>query len=150
MRKIVIVAGLFIAALSSKAQTLPTAGQKAVTGTLTKLFDAISALDSAQIALYTTKDIIILESGAVWNMDSLNTILNRMKSVSFKRTNEMSFVRTEITGNIAWVVYHNTAHMTMSGQQRDINWLESAVLKKDGDAWKVCLLHSTTLAPPNH
>jgi ketosteroid isomerase-like protein len=129
------------------AQTPPTAGQKAVTTTITKLFDAISALDSAQISLYTTRDIVILESGEVWNMDSLNTILKKMKGVSFKRTNELTFVRTEIRGNTAWAVYHNTAHMTMSGQQRDINWLESAVLTKDGDAWKVCLLHSTTLAP---
>ncbi len=67
--------------------------------------------------------------------------------MTFKRTNNLNFIKTEVKGNTAWVYYNNTAEMTINGKQRNANWLESAVLVKKDKDWKVKLLHSTTVQP---
>ena len=138
--------GLFIVfvftGLSAHAQTIE---QTKVNQSLTKLFDALATLDMNGIKEFSTKDLTILESGAVWNLDTLSHKVDELKAVNFSRTNHLDFVQTEIKGNIAWSVYHNTADMIINGLEVHRQWLESAVLVKEGKVWKIKLLHSTTL-----
>lgn len=145
MKEIVVIIGFCIASLFTSAQQAELTQQKKVNEAVTKLFDGIAELDFTKIQHNATADLIILESGAIWNIDSLATHLEPLKKVSFKRINELDFIKTEVTGNTAWVIYNNVAKMTINGQQRNINWLESAVLVKEGEDWKVKLLHSTTV-----
>jgi ketosteroid isomerase-like protein len=119
--------------------------QTKVNQSLTKLFDALAALDMNGIKSFSIKDLIILESGAVWNLDTLSHKIDELKAINFSRTNHLDFVQTEIKGNIAWVVYYNSADMLINGVEVHRKWLESAVLVKDSKEWKVRLLHSTTL-----
>jgi hypothetical protein len=113
-----------------------------------KLFDGIAGIDSSEIVTQVTKDFLLLEDGQIWNTDSLIKVLKPMKTQDFKRTNEFRFVSQQIVGNMTWLVYYNTAHISFNGQKRDVNWLESAVLVKEDDIWKVKLLHSTMLRKP--
>jgi len=114
-----------------------------------KLFDGIAGLDSSEIVTHVTKDFLLLEDGQIWNTDSLIKVLKPMKTQDFRRTNEFRFVSQQIAGGITWIVYYNTAHILFNGQKRDINWLESAVLVKDDNNWKVKMLHSTMLRKPS-
>jgi ketosteroid isomerase-like protein len=114
-----------------------------------QLFDGIAKIDSASIAAHVTKDFLLLEDGQVWNTDSLFRVLKPMKNQDFTRTNEFRFVSQQLTGNISWIAYYNTAHIEFNGQKRDINWLESAVLEKENSTWKVKMLHSTMLRKPS-
>jgi len=141
MRKKFFIVILF-AGLNAHAQTTE---QTKVNQSLMKLFDALAALDINGIKEFSTKDLTILESGAVWNLDTLSHKIDGLKAVSFSRTNHLEFVQTEIKGNIAWVVYYNSADMIIEGVEVHRKWLESAVLVKEGKVWKVKLLHSTTL-----
>jgi ketosteroid isomerase-like protein len=127
------------------AQTSPSPEEAGVQQVLTRLFDAISAVDMEALKQCTTKDILLLESGAVWNIDSITQKMGAMKGLGNTRINHLEFVRTEISGNLAWVAYHNAADITANGQTRTIKWLESAVLSKEDGAWKVKMLHSTRL-----
>lgn len=138
---------LFITSSYLNAQTQKIDEQKKINEIMTKFFDGIAELDFTKMKQYATKDVIVLESGAVWSMDSLTKFLAPLKSMNFKRTNELRFIQTEVKGNTAWVIYNNTANMTINGQQRNINWLESALLLKEDNVWKIKLLHSTTLPP---
>ena len=94
---------------------------------------------------YCTIDFLLLEDGDVWNMDTLANKLSPFKAVSFSRTNHLDFIRTQVKGNIAWVAYSNSADMVINGQKMNVQWLESAVLVKEGNEWKIQLLHSTPL-----
>jgi ketosteroid isomerase-like protein len=118
-----------------------------VNQTIIQLFDGIAGLDMKKIQQHTTKDVMLLEDGVIWNMDSIVSIINMFKSTEFTRTNKIEFIKSEVKGNIAWVAYHNTANMVINGQQMNLQWMESAVLIKEGNAWKVRLLHSTTKKP---
>ena len=141
MKELVFIALLFA---STSAYT-QSSEQTKVNQSLTKLFDALATLDMNGIKESSTKDLTILESGAVWNLDTLARKVEQLKAVSFSRTNHLDFVQTEIKGNIAWVVYYNSADMIIDGVEVHRKWLESAVLVKEGKVWKVKLLHSTTL-----
>jgi len=141
MKETLFIALLF-AVLSTYAQNTE---QTKVNQSLIRLFDALAALDMNGIKEYSTKDLRILESGAVWNLDTLSRKVDGLKAVSFSRTNHLDFVQTEMKGNIAWSVYYNSADMIIEGVEVHRKWLESALLVKDGKVWKVKLLHSTTL-----
>ncbi len=141
MKRLIFILLLFTG-LGVKAQSTE---QAKVNQSLLKLFDALAALDLTGIKESSTKDLIILESGAVWNLDTIAHKVDQLKAVSFSRTNHLDFVQTEIKGNIAWVVYYNSADMIIDGIEVHRKWLESAVLLKEGKVWRVKLLHSTTL-----
>jgi hypothetical protein len=133
---------LFPACLNAYAQNIE---QAKVNQSLIRLFDALAALDLSTIKGFSTNDFTILESGAVWNLDTLTRKIEQMKAVSFNRINHLDFVQTEIKGSIAWTVYYNSAEMTIDGVEVHRRWLESAVLVKEAKLWKVKLLHSTTI-----
>jgi len=133
---------LLITGLAAKAQSTE---QAKVNQSLVKLFDALAALDINGIKEFSTKDLTILESGAIWNLDTLAGKLDQLKAVSFSRTNHLDFVQTEIKGNTAWSVYYNSADMIIDGVEIHRKWLESAVLVKENKVWKIRLLHSTTI-----
>src|SRR5258705_13536257 len=141
MKKILFIALLFVG-LGTKAQST---GQTKVNESLVKLFDALAALDMKTIKEFSTKDLTILESGVVWNLDTIARKVDQLKAVNFSRTNHLDFVQTEIKGNTAWSVYYNSADMIIDGLEVHRKWLESAVLLKEGKVWRVKLLHSTTL-----
>ena len=141
MRKVLFIA-MFLTTMNLLGQNTD---QTKVNQSLLKLFDALAALDMNGIKESSTKDLTILESGAVWNLDTLAHKIDGLKAVSFSRTNHLDFVKTEIKGAIAWVVYYNSADMIIEGVEVHRKWLESAVLVKESKIWKVKLLHSTTL-----
>jgi hypothetical protein len=119
--------------------------QTRVNQSLIKLFDALAALDMNGIKEFSTKDLMILESGSVWNLDTIAHKIDELKSVNFSRTNHLDFIQTEIKGNTAWSVYYNSADMIIDGVEVHRKWLESAVLVKEDKVWKIKMLHSTTL-----
>src|SRR5258707_15880947 len=141
MKKTLFIALLFVG-LGVNAQHRE---QTKVNQSLVKLFDALAALDMKTVREFSTKDLTILESGVVWNLDTLVRKVDQLKGASFSRTNPLDFLQTEIKGNTAWSIYYNSADMIIDGLEVHREWLESAVLLKEGKVWKVKLLHSTTL-----
>ena len=121
--------------------------QVSVNHVINDIFDGIATLNIEKIKQNCTSDFMLLENGAVWNTDSISKRLNQLKSISFTRNNHIDFIRTEVNGDAAWVAYNNMADMTVNGEKRMVQWLESAFLVKDGNAWKVKMLHSTLLKP---
>lgn len=126
------------------AQKIDSSLQKVVVN----FFDALSELDTAKAKSYCTPDISILESGKVWNFDSLALRINTRKKLSadFKRLNQLDFIETKVTGDIAWLTYFNQAKITAAGKTVTVKWLETVLLIKKDSGWKMTLLHSTELS----
>lgn len=141
MKKLLLFVLLF-PGLNARAQN---AEESKVNQSLIKLFDALAVLDMKTIKEFSTKDLMILESGVIWNLDTIAHKVENLNGASFSRTNHLEFVKTEIRGTTAWVVYRNAADMIINGLEVHRLWLESAVLVMEDKIWKVKLLHSTTL-----
>jgi ketosteroid isomerase-like protein len=118
-----------------------------IEASISKFFDGLSERDTNKLKAYTTDDFILLENGHLWNMDTLVHKMSAPKNAGIKRINKFQFIKTEQNGNIAWTSYHNTADFSLNEKQQTVNWLESAVLKKENGRWKIKLLHSTRVEP---
>ena len=130
MRKISILLLVTLLSFGLNAQSKKSSTREEVHHTVTVFFDGIAALDSTVMKEHTTKDFLLLEGGAVWNLDSLLQKLIPLRSKNFSRINQLDFIQIEVTGNVAWVAYHNSAQIKVNGQERNVRWLESAVLEK--------------------
>jgi len=120
--------------------------EKNIQHVVTNFFDALSELDAEKAKTFCTSEVAILESGKVWNFDSLALQINtrKVKSYDFKRINKLNFLKTNISGNTAWLYYMNEAMITFDGKMTHVKWIESAVLVKEKKgSWKISLLHST-------
>ncbi|RYY35400.1 MAG: nuclear transport factor 2 family protein [Sphingobacteriaceae bacterium] len=136
-----IIIFLFINAITF-AQTPE---DKSIQTSVIRFFDALAAFDNAGMKAELTDDFTLVEHGLIWNADSLINAIAPMKDKGIKRINSLNFTKTEQLGNSAYVVYYNTADMTMGDKKRQIKWLETAFLVKQGARWKIKLLHSTDL-----
>lgn len=114
---------------------------------VTNFFEALAALDATKAKSLCTADVMILESGQVWNFDSLALRINSSKAKfpDFKRVNQLDFIETKMVGNAAWVSYFNKADISFGGKTTHVKWLETVVLRKEKEVWKIALLHSTEL-----
>lgn len=147
MRYALIAFVLFIANTSSFGQT---AAQKTeMQQVVRNFFDALSNLDAATAKSFCTQNVMILESGKIWNFDSLALRINSLKAAKeFKRVNSFDFFATTLAGNTSTMSYFNDATMTIEGKSMKAKWLETVVLLRDAGKWKISLLHSTDLNNP--
>ncbi|MBJ6109589.1 nuclear transport factor 2 family protein [Hymenobacter sp. BT523] len=146
-QSLVLMLLLFGAGLRSNAQAPMSAEQSKVNQAVTKFFDGLAALDTKTMKQYITTDFLLLEDGAVWNIDTLVNKIKPLKATGYTRVNHLNFFRTDVKGNTAWVAYDNAAEMSAGERKRSRQWLESAVLVKEGKDWKIQLLHSTSSKP---
>ena len=141
--KFIIVFFLLISFVNLHAQS--ESDNQQVEGTIVKFFEGLSSLKDEDIRSQVTDDFILLEDGEWWTVDTLITAISPMKKRNFKRINSFKFVKTEQVGSVAWTSYENTAEVTVDGKQREIKWLESAVLVRLDEKWKIKMLHSTVI-----
>lgn len=132
--------------LTATGQEKASPAQQTVQSVIRGVFEAISAMDMESVQSYCKPDIKILESGKIWNLDSLALRVNGAKAAAnLKRVNNIDFLDTRINGNVAWTYYNNEAIFTSGDKTFSIKWLESAVLVREKGEWKISFLHSTTL-----
>jgi len=139
-----LIAFLFSAWGYAQEQSLKT--EQSAQQTVISMFDALSNRDSVSLKLYCTTDILLLENGQVWNMDTLiryAIVLNT--AADFKRSNTFDFIHTTLTKNTAWVSYNLHSAITRNGKHASVHWMETVVLVKEKKDWKIQLLHSTLI-----
>ncbi len=108
------------------------------------LFAAMSAFDYEAMRNVVTSDFQLLEVGEDW---SIETLINAVKPKGkpYQRRNFFQLIRSETHGNVVWVSYWNKAIYQFGDKDRQVAWMESAVIIKQNDQWKIQMLHSTRL-----
>lgn len=146
MKKAVLLFPAILCLALLQAQQSGPNNHQAVQQTVVKLFDALSNRDSVSLKVYSTADITLYEYGEVWTIDTL--ILKAItlnKSADFERTNTFEFITTAVDKNIAWVTYRLQSVILKDGKKATVQWLETVVLAKERNQWKVKHLHSTLI-----
>lgn len=111
-----------------------------------ELFAAMSKHDGKAMQDTATEDFQLLEHGEDWTMQKLVDAV-QPKGKPYVRKNFFKQIRARQKGDMAWVSYWNKAEIHRDGGMRTVVWLESAVMVREHDQWKVQLLHSTRLEP---
>lgn len=95
-----------------------------------------------------TEDYLLLENGELFNAEGDIALMPDPES-GYERTDTFDFRYVMVDGDIAYAVYFLKADITdkVNGTIHK-EWLESIILKRSGDDWKIALLHSTRITKP--
>lgn len=127
-----------------KAQEKQVTDTHDVQQAVINLFDALSNRDTFMLKANCTADILLFEDGKVWNIDTMMRAVITLKKLNdYTRINKIEFLHTEIHNNVAWTTYDNQAEINSNGAYRKVKWVETVILEKDKEKWKIKLLHST-------
>ena len=146
MKKIIIlIPAIYFSALLQAQQQL-TKDQQEVHQTVINFFEALSNRDSVSLKDHCTADILLFETGSIWNADTL--ILKAITlntATDFKRINTFDFINTTIANNTAWTTYDLHSEITRNGKQSTVQWMETVIVIKEKQKWKIKILHSTLI-----
>jgi hypothetical protein len=141
MKRLLLISLLLISSAEIFAQTDKIKIESSIVG----FFNGLSLVNPDTLKFYSTPDFQLLEDGEVWTLDTLIArVMPRQKS-NIQRINTFKFIRTEVSGKMAWVSYDNAAEFRLGDKQQTKKWMESAVMVKNKGSWKIQLLHSTKL-----
>lgn len=144
MKKIFLTSLFFLAIVFyGKTQENATASEQKVRQTVTDMFQALADQDIEKMKKYCTTDIMIVEDGEIWNIDTLVQKISQNKSSDFKRINTFDFIDTQVKDNLAWTTYNNHADIKANGSVFIVDWIETAILIKEKKEWKIRVLHVT-------
>ena len=134
--------------LTSVAYTQTAVKEKQqVQQTIEKMFATLTAADTTALKTFVTPTVRFYEYGQIWTIDTLIQKVIQSKSIrDFKRTNSFEFVSTRISKKTAWVTYYLQSIFTRNGKVEIIKWMETVILIKEKNQWKVEALHSTRLS----
>ena len=98
---------------------------------------------------FTTPDYLLLENGELMSRDE-DLALFRRQASDLVRRDSFDFRRVWFAGERAFLVYFLHSEMTDSKNgPRTRDYLESAILRRNGKGWRAELLHSTRVPSPN-
>lgn len=110
------------------------------------MFVALTNADSSALKTFVTANVRFYEYGESWTIDTMIQKIMQSKSIpDFKRTNRFEFVSTNINKNTAWVTYYLQSTFTRNGKEDLVKWMETVVLIKQKNQWKIDVLHSTRM-----
>ena len=144
-RIIILILTIYFSTLLLAQQPL-TKDQQEVNQTVINLFEALSNRDSVSLKNNCTADILLYETGSIWNADTL--ILKAITlntAIDFKRINTFDFINTTVSENTAWATYNLHSEITRNGKKATVQWMETVIVVKEKQKWKIKVLHSTLL-----
>jgi ketosteroid isomerase-like protein len=146
LKKIIILILAIYTSILLPAQQQLTKDQQEVHQTVINFFEALSNRDSLSLKDNCTADILLFETGSTWNADTL--ILKAITlntATDFKRINTFDFINTTVTENTAWATYNLYSEITRNGKQAAVQWMETVIIIKEKQKWKIKVLHSTLI-----
>jgi ketosteroid isomerase-like protein len=105
-------------------------------------------LDERGYRALLTDDYLLLENGEIF--DANGDIASMPKAGDgYTRSDAFAFRTVQVLGDTAYVVYVLRSAVVEKSAARNLEWLESAILRRSGSRWKVALLHSTRIVKPS-
>ena len=129
-----------------QAQQPLTKDEQNVQKTVINFFETLSNRDSLKLKDYCTDDILLLEYGQVWTLDTLIRRAIRLNTASdFKRVNTIDFITSSVENKTAWTTYNLHSEIMREGKLTTIHWMETVVAVKVRKTWKIRALHSSLI-----
>lgn len=119
--------------------------EEKIKAVIIEMFQELANRNAEKMKEYCESDIQLLENGEIWTLDTLIQKIKINNTPDFKRVNSFEFLSVTIDNNSAWTTYNNKAEVTRNGEHFRIEWLETAILLKKKNNWRIKVLHSTLL-----
>jgi hypothetical protein len=147
----IAIAMVLLMTLSSNplhAQSKPlTAEQQQVVDTVGAIFAAAETDDLAKFHSVTAPSFYIYDNGARFDGDTIMNLIKKQHEAGKRYVWNVTDPDVHISGSNAWVAYVNRGSITDASGTQEMQWLESAVLKKLQGRWKIEFMQSTRVPP---
>lgn len=103
------------------------------------------SLDKQKYRSLLTDDYLLLENGELLDVEG-DIALMPTRDSGYRRTDAFDFRSVKVHGDTAYAVYFLKSEITdKKNGPRNLEWLESAILRRSGAGWRMALLHSTRI-----
>jgi ketosteroid isomerase-like protein len=145
---LLVAAACSVATLLAPPAALASGDAAAIQAAIQENYAAYSGFDETRYRATTTDDYLLLEHGEL--IDREGDVASMAKpGTGFRRTDHFDFSHVKVVGDTAYAVYTLRSEIYDDERgERDREWLESAILRREGGRWKVALLHSTRVSHP--
>ena len=108
-----------------------------------QMYVALTEDDTAKLRAVTTSDFYTFDVGEKMTGDELMTAIKNAHAAGKTFVWTVTEPKVRIEGAVAWITYINRGSVQDAAGKRDVSWLESAVLLREGGAWRIQFFHST-------
>jgi ketosteroid isomerase-like protein len=124
-------------------QSPPSNDQAQVIETVRAMFAALSTEDLSKLHVAIAPDFYAFEAGGRITGDALVDLIKKAHAAGKVYTWTVNEPEVHIDGNIAWLTYINRGSIKDAAETKNVSWLESAVLRRQKDGWRIQFFHST-------
>ena len=121
----------------------PATDQEKVVEALRLMYVAATNDDIGEFRAVTSPDFFTYDGGMRMSGDELMAFIKDAHAAGKVYVWEVTEPQVHIDGQTAWVTYVNRGSLQDATGKKDLTWLESAVLRKDDDTWRIKFFHST-------
>jgi ketosteroid isomerase-like protein len=132
-----------IGAAASDQLTPVINDQIQVTEAVRSMFAALAAEDIAKLRAVIAPDFYAFEAGGRITGDALVGLIKKAHAAGKVYVWTVNEPEVHIDGSMAWVTYINRGSIRDAAETKNVSWLESAVLRKQNDSWRIQFFHST-------
>lgn len=130
-----------VGAAASDQSTPSSNDEVQVTEAVRTMFAALSAENIPKLRAVIAPDFYAFEAGGRITGDALIDLIKKAAGKTYVWT--VNDPEVHIDGSMAWVTYTNRGSIKDASETKNVSWLESAVLRKEKDNWRIQFFHST-------
>lgn len=127
----------------SSAMQTPTVDQQRVVDALRTMYVAATNDDLALFHSVAARGFYAYDVGKRYTGDELMAMIKDRHEAGVVFVWRVTEPEVRVDGNTAWITYVNRGSITDASGARDVTWLESAVLQREQDRWRIQFFHST-------
>jgi ketosteroid isomerase-like protein len=145
--RLIAVAGLGLAWLGAAAPIgageAPDGERMQVIESMTAMYSALGRDDSAGLHAVVAPDFHAFDNGKQFSADTLMSLIKALHAAGKVFVWTVTEPEVVVEGKVAWITYVNKGSIQDASGLTALQWLESAVLRKQGDRWRIAFFHST-------
>ncbi len=112
---------------------------------MSDMYAALKTDDLQGFRAVTTRDFFAFDGGKRFDGDALMDLVKGLHDKGAIYEWQVNDPKVEVACDMALVTYVNTGSVTDTGATRSLSWLESAMLRHDGQRWRIRFFHSTRI-----
>lgn len=125
------------------AMPTPAIDEEQVVDAMRTMYVAVTNDDLALFHSVAAPGFYSYDAGKRFTGDELMALIKSRHEAGVVYVWRVTEPEVHVDGNTAWITYVNRGSVTDAAGAKDVTWLESAVLRKEGGTWRIQFFHST-------
>ena len=107
------------------------------------MYEAATHDDLALFSTVVEPDFFSFDGGKRFDGNELMALVKSAHAAGKVYVWHVTEPQVELYGDTALITYVNRGSLSEGTEKKDLTWLESAVLRKEGSTWRIRFFHST-------